>query len=471
MSADDGLDVVLAWLTLDGDDLVAQARADVEQAKETSRKLDELGARAAELRRQVGLEDSPPKPSLSLWAETLQQPAAGTSASPEWDAVRRQAEDALRARGVDPGLVDIDDLLDPEEMRRIARRFSGGFTVRAHLDRYDLAIMLIAGLAAALVDYVMMGSPTSLSELRTFKPKVDSPLTAFFHKHSVDSDNALSHMAPTSFDSQRYAASGNTIPGFRPQTHRDLTLGHDSLLGLVFGIKDIMSGDLTTFGKYGQIVVTVGFQAPAGSLLGAVVTEVAHLLSDAFTSMGLPAPGWTMLNSLQFEPAGAGGATIAARALKMYEDGYDSRHFLTMSTSVAAAELVLRAYWALRNEFDPEYAEDVRREAEIACSEGVGDHPRYQALAFGAHAVAAAANAGKVALSGGNLLLVNYPEWLRFVQVTIQLGQSRATSPTDVLVRTGLTNVEALANGWPDVDIADPRLPTIRGESATGTSR
>ena len=149
MSADNGLDVVLTWLTLDGDDLVAQARADVEQAKETGRKLDEIGTRAAELRRQVGLEDSPPKPPLSLWAETLQRPAAGASVSPEWDAVRRQAEDALRTRGVDPSLVDVDDLLDPEEIRRIARRFVGGFTVRAHLDRYDVAMILVAGLTAA----------------------------------------------------------------------------------------------------------------------------------------------------------------------------------------------------------------------------------------------------------------------------------------------------------------------------------
>jgi len=462
MSADNGLDVVLTWLTLDGDDLVAQARADVEQAKETGRKLDEIGTRAAELRRQVGLEDSPPKPPLSLWAETLQRPAAGASVSPEWDAVRRQAEDALRTRGVDPSLVDVDDLLDPEEIRRIARRFIGGFTVRAHLDRYDVAMILVAGLTAALVDYVMMGSPTSLSELRSFKPKVDSPLTAFFHKHSVDSDNALSRMAPASFDSQRYAASGNTIPGFGPQTHRDLTLGHDSLLGLVFGVKDIMSGDLTTFGRYGQIVVTVGSQAPVGNLLGAVVTEVAHLLSDAFTPMGLPAPGWTMFNSLQFGSFGAGDATIADHALKMYKDGYDSRHFLTMSTSVVAAELVLRAYWGLRNEFDADFAEDVRREAEIACSERVGDHPRYQALAFGAHAIAAAANAGKVALSGGNLLLVNYPEWLRFIQAAMQLAQGRAVSPTDVLVRQGLGNAEALSRGWPDFDPDSPAGPRIQ---------
>jgi len=69
------------------------------------------------------------------------------------------------------------------------------------------------------------------------------------------------------------------------------------------------------------------------------------------------------------------------------------------------------------------------------------------------------------------MLLFNYAEWSRFAQVAFQLGQSRATSPTDVLVRTGLTNVEALANGWPDIDVDDSRLPTVRGESATDAAR
>lgn len=222
-----------------------------------------------------------------------------------------------------------------------------------------------------------------------------------------------------------------------------------------------MHGDLTTIGTYGQLVVMAGSQDPVGNPLDAIVREIAHLLSDAFTSMGLPAPGWTMLNGLQFGSFGTGDDTIADRALKMYTQGYDSRHFLTMSTSVAAAELVLRAYWALRNEFDPEFAGDVRREAEIACSDRVSDHPRYQALAFGAHAVAVAANAGKVVLAGGNVLVVNYAEWLRFVQATIQFAQGRAVSATDLLIRQGQANADALARGWPELDALDPAFPTL----------
>lgn len=222
-----------------------------------------------------------------------------------------------------------------------------------------------------------------------------------------------------------------------------------------------MNGQMTIPGVFSAFREVAGSQAPVSSPYVAVAIVVAHLLSDAFTPMGIPAPGWTLVNSAQFGELGADDLSVADMTLRMYTKGYDSRHFLTMAASVAAAELILRAYWALRCEFDAEYADDVEREAAMSGSESVSDHPRYQALAFGAHALACAANAGKVVLSGNNWLLVNLPEWTRFVQVSLQLAESRGTSPTDVLIRTSLSNVEALANGWPDIDVGDPRLPTI----------
>jgi hypothetical protein len=57
--------------------------------------------------------------------------------------------------------------------------------------------------------------------------------------------------------------------------------------------------------------------------------------------------------------------------------------------------------------------------------------------------------------------LVNALEWTRFVQVALLLAESRSASPTDVLVRTGLSNVEAPANSRPDIDVDDPRRQTI----------
>ena len=366
---------------------------------------------------------------------------------------------AAEARGVDPASVDLDDLLDPEEVRRIERRFVGDFTIRTRLDRYDFAIILCAGLTAAALDFILGGPALSLDALHDWKPD-QSPLDEFLRtRFKVSHDNALGHAAHASFDAQRYPGSGRQIGGFRPQTHRDLTLGHDPLLGLIVGTRDIMQGQLTTFGSYGQPLVVTGINPPVADPFVALGTEILHLLSDAFTPMGLPAPGWTALNTLQVGLSGQRAGTIAKGALDMYTQGYDTRHFLTMSVSVVAAELVLRTYWSIRISQDPEYAEDVEREAQLAASRGVSDHPRYQALAFGAHAFAAAANAGKVVLAQ-NPLLINYPQWQRFVLATYQYAQGRATSPTDVLIRRSLGNADALSQGWPDLHAADPAFPT-----------
>lgn len=466
----DGLEVVLTWLDANADDLLGQAHADVAHARALSDDLDEIEARVARMREELGVADSGAAPLEVLGLEGLRRPRSGPATSPEWDALRAQAEESLRSRGVDPSSIDVDSLLDPEEVERIARRFVGSFTVRTHLDRYDLAIMLIAGLTAALVDWLVVnGAPTSLEQLRTFRPDKDG-LTSFFRDHSVDSDNWLGDLSHAAFDQQR-GANGSALPGFTPTTHRDLSLGHDPLLALIVGVRDVMNGSMTTQGTPGAFRTLAGSQLPMSNPYLAVMIVVAHLISDAFTPMGLPAPGWTLVDTLQFGSFDTDGVTAAAESVRMYSKGYDCRHFLTMSTSVAAAETVLRAYWALRCAFDEEYAEDVRREGEVAASETISDHPRYQVLAFGAHALACAANAGKVALSGNNWLLFNLPEWTRFVHVSLQLASSRGVSPTDVLVRTGLSNIEALANGWPDIDVDDSRLPTIREESATDASR
>jgi hypothetical protein len=47
------------------------------------------------------------------------------------------------------------------------------------------------------------------------------------------------------------------------------------------------------------------------------------------------------------------------------------------------------------------------------------------------------------------------------VQATIQFAQGRAVSTTDLLIRQGQANAEALARGWPELDALDPAFPTL----------
>ena len=393
--SDDGLDVVLTWLDENAQGLVLQARDDVAQAHAISGDLDSLEARTVRMRAELGAEAEPAPLSLVGLPE-LQRPATGFAATPEWEALRAQAEQSLRSRGVDPSTIDLDSILDPEEVARIARRFIGAFTVRTHLDRYDLAIMLIAGLTGALVEYLVVnGAPTSIDDLTKFQPR-NKGLTKFIQANSLDSKNKLSRLAKVPFD-QQWAKDGHFLPGVNPDNHRGISLGHDAMFMLTFGVHDLLTGDMSVLAP-GGLSTLPGSSAPVPDLTTAVQRVVAHLLSDAYTTRGVQAPGWTLLNVLPYASDGKrveAGSPVGFGA-DMYGKGYESRHFLTMATSVAAAEIVLRAYWALRCEYDEEYAKDVRREAELSGSKSVSDHPRYIVLAFGAHALVCAANAGKV---------------------------------------------------------------------------
>ena len=264
----------------------------------------------------MGADDFEPAPlERGRPARDCERPVSGLPPPPSSGRrYERRPSESLRSRGVDPSTIDLDALLDPEEVARIARRFIGAFTVRTHLDRYDLAIMLVAGLTAALVDWLVVnGAPTSLEQLREFRPDKEGLTSLLQGLTHVDSDNWLGDLSHASFDQQR-SADGSTLPGFTPQTHRDLSLGHDPLLALIVGVRDVMNGSMTTQGGLGAFRTLAGSQLPVSDPYLAVMIVVAHLLSDAFTPMGLPAPGWTLVDTLQFGSFDTDGITAAAEA-------------------------------------------------------------------------------------------------------------------------------------------------------------
>jgi len=146
----------------------------------------------------------------------------------------------------------------------------------------------------------------------------------------------------------------------------------------------------------------------------------------------------------------------------MYLKGYDSRHFLTMSTSVAAAEVVLRGYYWLRRKYDRLYDEDNSHQCAVVGAEKTSQHPRFQAMSLAAHGLAAAVNAGKVAIWHGNPLAINYAQWLRFVHSFFAWARVRMRPATDVLKGHTRANLKAISEGWPEVDTADLSMPSLR---------
>jgi hypothetical protein len=431
MSSEDGLAVVLRSQSEHLAALKARADAELATARRTSDRLDDL--EEVLFGDAAPVSDEVPAPRLGR--------VAGTSAErPSFSSLRYQAAAHLLSLGVEPGSASFDAMLDPEEIRRIERRFATDFSIHARLDAYDVLAIAAAGLAASLLDILLVATPST------------SPLTTQLRKHlSISDRNALAKKAPVPYD-RIFQGMPERVAGMYPKSHRVQTLGHDPLLGLFYGTLDIMRGSMTAApvgGGFQVLDIGPGESNP----FVALVRQITHLLSDVATHSGLPLPGWTALATLGGPTLG--GKTIGDVARQMYIDGFDSWHFASMATSAAAVDIVLRGYWGLRRAVDPAWRDVVGLEAERHGSTHVSDHPRFASLSLGAHGAAAAGNLVKVAMYGGNPLALNYSEWLTFLRAFYRWADDRQGSVA-ARVDAGLrANARAVEAGWARLDFSD----------------
>jgi hypothetical protein len=232
------------------------------------------------------------------------------------------------------------------------------------------------------------------------------------------------------------------------RNHRLLTPGHDPLIGLIVGVSDILRGGRTSFDLSGTAHFDAGLAAPESNPLVAVTRWVLHIISDAVTSMGLPAPGWTLAPLLQVGRFGEKGRTVADLAHFMYLNGYDLRHFLAAATTPLAIELSLIAYEAGRRYLDPDYD---RRWIAAGPADGSRSHPKHIVLRLIGDAIASAANAGKIAVYGGNPLALNYAQWLSLIRSAVTYASHAGSSATDVMLEKAKRNEETLGREWEDL--------------------
>jgi hypothetical protein len=93
---------------------------------------------------------------------------------------------------------------------------------------------------------------------------------------------------------------------------------------------------------------------------------------------------------------------VADIARAMYRSGYDFRHFLAGGLCVALAELVVRLSWIVR---------ELSEGSSLVAAMPVASKPRLRSSLLLAHGVAAAVNAGKIAVTQ-NPLALNWAQWL-----------------------------------------------------------
>lgn len=377
-----------------------------------------------------------------------------------WDRLLEASGQMLVSRGVKVDALSFQDLLEESEIDVIQRRFSGGLRLQADLDHFDIAAMIAAGLTASLVDFLVVRIPSDM----TFHglSQEGSEVTKWIKSFDVPSNNKLAKYFVASFDKVKDIP----IEGFSGWTHRLQTFAHDPLVGLVIGTLDVMRGGLTGVSKDGVVQTIDGTGTPISNPLVALFVVLGHLLSDVATKMGLPAPGFSLTHLLQIGNFGDKERSLAEVCRFMYLKGYDTRHFLTMTTPVAAAEIVLRAYVGLRRYLDPDYEEAYARQKAIGEFLRISAHPRFQLMSLGAHGIAAASNAGKIAIYGGNPLAFNYAQWMYFSKQLFKWLQMKMASPTSVVAGYVAFNECMLLEGWPKLDFSvDDECPDFALET------
>ena len=222
---------------------------------------------------------------------------------------------------------------------------------------------------------------------------------------------ANSKVSKVPYDAQDNRHTTIRVEGLSACYHRLLQLGHDPLLGFIFGVADILTGKMTTIDKTGKIVSQVMenyADRTESDIFAALAKQVIHFKSDITTSMGLPVPLMSLFNLLQFGSIGEEEQTIAEIVQGMYYEGYDFIHFCSMSIPAMLVEVIVRLGYAVKRIKEGHSVKD-----SIPISLDREKHPKLATMLFIAHAGATAANAGKVYFTQ-NPVAINYPQWIAF---------------------------------------------------------
>ena len=242
-------------------------------------------------------------PDLSL---TLTLPDAEHG----WDDYLREVELYIDRHGIEVNRDPIAQLLPPHRAVEICRRFEDDFGP-SPWDGWDYSAVALAVLTGALLDYFLVATPGW-----NFKgaPQRGSPLTAWMREQSkrlapitgsdqVERNAFQGWLAELTTAAQQWGKVPYDLvvpkKGLTPNVHRLSSLGHDPVLGLVFGVTDIMCGTCTFIDRSGvwRVVGPLGHGKETG-LLEALATVIVHGFSDVFTAQGLPPPFLSVLQSI-----------------------------------------------------------------------------------------------------------------------------------------------------------------------------
>lgn len=331
---------------------------------------------------------------------------------PTWEELCIQAEKEVGAS------TDLESLFTDEELRinqAALRTLNADYNSIHKLDKIDISICAAAGILGAVIDILLVGIPQKTPQGLKGGPLANYVRDWFNERFPEEEMEKLanSKISKVSFDAQDNRHTAEYVTGLSVYYHRLLSLGHDPILGLIFGVHDILTGKMTTIDKTGKIVSQVMenyADRKESDIFAAIAKQIIHFKSDITTSMGLPAPLMALFNLLQFGSIGEEEQTIAEIVQGMYYEGYDFIHFCSMSMPTMIIEVIIRLGYGIKR-----IKEGNSIKESIPFSLNREKHPKLCTMLFIGHSAATAVNAGKVYFTK-NPMAINYSQWIAFAK-------------------------------------------------------
>jgi len=338
-------------------------------------------------------------------------------------SMRSWEEIVSEANVANPYDVAITDLFTPEELisnEEHIKMLQDEFNSLHKLDVVDYTIAGIAGAIAGIINLFFVKTP-----VETDTVTITNVTQKLFNIGlSPERIKDFEEVAKVTFDAPYNKSFTNVyVEGLSTNYHRLLSLGHDPFLGFIFGVVDMLRGTMTTIDNKGSFVIqNIERYSDRMSinLFDAVWTVFKHMLSDINTERGLPVPFMALFNFFQSEKItinknGITQEVIVAEVVQvMYREGYDFKHFLSMSFPVMLIEIIVRISYFIKR-----LSEGHTVKESIPIGLDREKKPKLASMLWIAHTVATTPNVLKV-LATKNPLFINYPQWLAFAKYSIQ---------------------------------------------------
>ncbi|TAL69296.1 MAG: hypothetical protein EPN82_07075 [Bacteroidetes bacterium] len=329
-----------------------------------------------------------------------------------------------------------DSMLTDEDLKLLK---SDNYHKQYQWDKWDYIFVGFAGIIASITDHLFVKIPIDLTAGK-YIGQSGSEITKKLRDIHLP-DNIQKWLE--NFSKVPYDVVNDGLEGMAGRTHRMQSLGHDPILGFIFGIIDIYNGSLTGFSynsksKLHTLTTKIVSKNQSISLTKAFLLQLGHLLSDVGTKMGIQPPFFTLFQGINFKNKfSPKNRTIGEIARWMYINGYDFRHFLTMGVTPGTIEIILRTYLMIRHYFE-------KGEIEFK----LANNPKYRSMLLSAHSIACLSNAGKVAIYQANPLAINYTEWLALIRYLVPSLKYWVFDKT----RLKLEYIEKInENGWSEI--------------------